>query len=110
MWLLIHFHPDSVPSVLVVVTNVLTCNLPALKTKPKPISHDDFTLYTELLPISKAKYDDLVDLCPYLPEDKRQQYIDLKYDASKADDDNGSGEVCEESDTACCDDSDSDSD
>jgi hypothetical protein len=93
-----------------VITNVLTCNLPALKTKPKPISHDDFTLYTELLPISKAKYDDLVDLCPYLPEDKRQQYIDLKYDASKADDDNGSGEVCEESDTACCDDSDSDSD
>jgi len=40
----------------------------------------------------------------YLPEEKRQHYIDLEFDASKGDDDNGSGEVYEESDTACCDD------
>ena len=87
-----------------VTTNILTCDLPRLKTKPKPIDDEAFTLYTRLLPISKAKYDDLVDLCPYLPEEKRQQYIDLEFDASKGDDDNGSGEVYEESDTACCDD------
>jgi hypothetical protein len=67
-----------------VTTNVLTCDLPTLD-HTLGIENVAFTLYTEPLPISKAKYDDLVALCPYLPEAKRAQYIELKYDLSVRD-------------------------
>jgi hypothetical protein len=42
-----------------VTNNILTCDLPRLKTKPKSIDDQAFILYTRLLPIIKAKYDDL---------------------------------------------------
>ena len=68
-----------------IITNILTCDLPDLKEEPDGIDDERFDLYDGPIPISKAKYDDLVSLCEYLPVEKRQQYYDLVYDASIVD-------------------------
>lgn len=79
-------------------TNILTCDLPDLNCDPTDIEDPVFDLYDGPIPISKAKYDDLNSLCPYLPEHKRQQYIDLKYDQTIIDSEEDENDILTDGD------------
>ena len=71
----------------VMYSNVETADLPRLKQPALPIDHEQFTLYTSPLPISKAKYDDLVSLSRYMAPEQASYYKDLMYDESIEDPD-----------------------
>jgi hypothetical protein len=58
-----------------------------------PITNQKFVLYTGPLSVTKSKKEDLVGLCPYLPELKRFQYQNLKVNHDEnSEDESESGE------------------
>eukprot|EP00657_Telonema_sp_P-1_P012982 TRINITY_DN9922_c0_g1_i1.p1 TRINITY_DN9922_c0_g1~~TRINITY_DN9922_c0_g1_i1.p1 ORF type:complete len:174 (-),score=26.78 TRINITY_DN9922_c0_g1_i1:23-544(-) len=70
-----------------------------LKVAAVSISDDKFNLYTEPLPISKTKYDDLVSLTVHLSPEATEYYKSLPFDGAVSDSDANSD--CSESSEAC---------
>jgi hypothetical protein len=78
-----------------VFQNIETCDLPELKIVALDIDDHKFDLYSGPLPISKAKYDDLVSLTVHLSPEAGKYYKSLPFEGSLSDSDQNSD--CSES-------------